>query len=204
MAEELNETVKKIKQNNNTIKEVTTDGDGQFSFDEVPIDATYTVQTNLPEYFEQLAPVAPTSETETVALDIELKRLEEMIVVENGERMLKPDIIYFDFDKYSITNQAAGELDKIAEVLEKYPSMIIKIESHTDSRGKRSYNQYLSDKRAQASKDYLLSKGIAAERILSAKGYGEDRLLNQCTDGAPCSRSQHELNRRSEFIIVEM
>ena len=199
-----NAIVALLDENNNKIDEVTTDADGQFVFDEVLNDATYTVQTNLPEYFEQLTPVVTAENTAPVSLDIELERLEEMIVVEDGAKKLKPDVIYFEFDKFSITTKAATELDKIVEVLQSYPGMAIKIESHTDSRGKRAYNRYLSDKRAKASKDYLISKGIAPDRILSAKGYGEDRLLNPCTDGTPCSRSQHELNRRSEFIIVEM
>ncbi|MGB5318276.1 OmpA family protein, partial [Eudoraea sp.] len=89
-------------------------------------------------------------------------------------------------------------------VMQEYPSMVIKIESHTDSRGKRAYNKYLSDKRAKSTRDYIISKGIEASRIESAIGYGEEKLLNECNGTVRCSSAKHQLNRRSEFIIVKM
>ena len=113
-------------------------------------------------------------------------------------------MIYFDFDKFNIRTDAAAELDKLVEVMTTYPTMVIKIESHTDSRGKRAYNKYLSDKRAKSTRDYLISKGIEPERIQSAIGYGEERLLNECNVTVRCSSAKHQLNRRSEFIIVNM
>jgi outer membrane protein OmpA-like peptidoglycan-associated protein len=82
--------------------------------------------------------------------------------------------------------------------------MVIKIESHTDSRGKRVYNKYLSDKRAKSTKSYLISKGIDASRIQSAIGYGEEQLINRCDGTVRCTEAEHLLNRRSEFIIVDM
>ena len=85
-----------------------------------------------------------------------------------------------------------------------YTNMVIKIESHTDSRGKKSYNKYLSDKRARSTRNYLISKGIEPERIESAIGYGEERLLNGCDGSSACSAAEHRRNRRSEFIIVKM
>ncbi|MDX1327852.1 MAG: OmpA family protein, partial [Arenibacter sp.] len=124
--------------------------------------------------------------------------------VEEGVRKLKTDMIFFDFDKSYIRKDAAVELDKLVEVMMDYKDMVIKIESHTDSRGPAVYNKYLSDKRAKSSRDYLISKGISEERIESAIGYGEERLLNECKDGVWCTRERHELNRRSEFIIVKM
>jgi outer membrane protein OmpA-like peptidoglycan-associated protein len=81
--------------------------------------------------------------------------------------------------------------------------MVIRIESHTDSRGSRAYNKYLSDKRAKSTRDYLIRQGIDPSRIESAIGYGEERLLNECEDNVPCSREKHQQNRRSEFIIVK-
>jgi outer membrane protein OmpA-like peptidoglycan-associated protein len=84
------------------------------------------------------------------------------------------------------------------------PNMIIKIESHTDSRGPAVYNKYLSDKRAKSTRAYIISKGIDPKRIESAIGYGEERLLNGCDGSIRCSSAEHQLNRRSEFIIVDM
>ncbi|PQJ21598.1 OmpA family protein [Tenacibaculum sp. SG-28] len=112
--------------------------------------------------------------------------------------------IYFAYDLHTITEEAEYELEHIVSVMNNHPNMIIKIESHTDSRGSRSYNKTLSDKRAKATRDYIVSRGISADRIESAIGYGEVQLLNDCGDDnqSKCSEEEHAKNRRSYFIIV--
>ena len=80
--------------------------------------------------------------------------------------------------------------------------MIIKIESHTDARGRDAYNLKLSDRRAKSTRDYLYSRGIENGRIQSAIGFGESQILNQCTNGVKCTDKEHEENRRSKFIIT--
>ncbi|MEN8798695.1 MAG: OmpA family protein, partial [Flavobacteriaceae bacterium] len=136
--------------------------------------------------------------------EVKMNQLAERVVIEEGIRKLQIDMIYFDFDKFNIRKDASEELDKLVEIMNTYPTMVIKVESHTDSRGKKAYNRYLSDKRAKSTRDYLISKGIDPKRIESATGYGEDRLLNECNGSVRCSSAQHQLNRRSEFIIVSM
>jgi outer membrane protein OmpA-like peptidoglycan-associated protein len=86
--------------------------------------------------------------------------------------------------------------------MEKYPSLKIKVNSHTDSRGNDAYNLWLSQKRAESTVDYMVSKGISRNR-LQGEGFGETRLVNECGNGAQCSKEKHQLNRRSEFIILE-
>ncbi|MGC4041385.1 MAG: OmpA family protein [Flavobacterium sp.] len=95
------------------------------------------------------------------------------------------------------------ELDKVVFVMEKFPVVKIKIESHTDSRGGDAYNLKLSDARAKSTQDYILAKGIDPSRIESAIGYGESRLKNKCSNGVKCSEEEHFVNRRSDFIIIE-
>lgn len=114
------------------------------------------------------------------------------------------DPIYFDFDKDNIRKDAKIELEKVVEVMKSHPNMVIKIESHTDSRGAKVYNQKLSNKRAKSTKDYIISRGVSAKRIVSAIGYGEEKLLNHCDDKkrSACSNKEHQLNRRSYFYIV--
>lgn len=111
--------------------------------------------------------------------------------------------IYFDFDQYYITPQAAVELDKVVFVMEHFPDVIIKIESHTDCRGNDDYNMRLSDDRAKSTYSYIVSKGIDPKRIESVHGYGETRLLNKCSNNVECTEEEHQLNRRSDFIIVK-
>lgn len=111
--------------------------------------------------------------------------------------------IKFDLNKYNIRPDAAAELVKIVEAMKDHPTMKISIRSHTDSRGSDKYNLILSDKRAKATMAWIVSQGIAKNR-LTAKGYGETQLVNHCKNGVPCSEEEHQENRRSEFIIVEM
>jgi outer membrane protein OmpA-like peptidoglycan-associated protein len=93
-------------------------------------------------------------------------------------------------------------LEKIVEVLKTYPKIKIEIGSHTDARQHRKYNKILSQKRAEATLNYLVKRGISKSRF-TAKGYGESKLVNQCADGIICSEKEHQQNRRSSFIIVE-
>jgi outer membrane protein OmpA-like peptidoglycan-associated protein len=111
--------------------------------------------------------------------------------------------IFFDFDKWNIRTDAQYELENIVDILRKHPEMVIKIESHTDSRGGDRYNMRLSDKRAKATRDYIVSRGIGKDRIESAIGYGETQLLNKCLNNIDCTVEEHQLNRRSYFYIVK-
>ncbi|WP_149277475.1 OmpA family protein [Pareuzebyella sediminis] len=117
-------------------------------------------------------------------------------------QLLQLSTIYFDFDKYNIRKDSEIEVEKVVVAMEKYPSLKLKVNAHTDSRGKDAYNLWLSQKRAQATVNYMIAKGIAKER-LSSQGFGETKLINQCENGVKCTDEEHELNRRSEFIILE-
>lgn len=118
----------------------------------------------------------------------------------NLTEVLNLQPIYFDFDGATIRPVSELELDKVLQVLRDYPNVSIDINSHTDSRGAATYNLKLSQKRANATVQYLLSKGVRANRI-KGKGYGESKLLNNCKDGVQCTEEEHQLNRRSEFIV---
>lgn len=111
--------------------------------------------------------------------------------------------IYFDLGKWNIRPDAATELDKVVAVMNENPTMEIELGSHTDSRGSDKANLALSDKRAKSSAAYIITKGIARERI-KGKGYGESKLLNDCGNNAKCKEEEHQLNRRTEFIITKM
>tara|TARA_R110002051_G_scaffold72515_1_gene131092 strand:- start:2352 stop:4451 length:2100 start_codon:yes stop_codon:yes gene_type:complete len=192
-----------LDENNIKLKEIETADDGSFIFEDLSEDKKYTIRTTKEEYIDDIQNVKTTTD-ETASIDVTLKKLEGLIIIEDGIKKLKRNKIYFDFDKFNIRKDEAQELDKLVEVMNEYPEMVIKIESHTDSRGTKAYNRYLSDKRAKSSRDYIISKGINANRIESAIGYGEDKLLNECDGSVRCTKEQYELNRRSEFIIVKM
>ena len=129
--------------------------------------------------------------------------LKKEFVMERGKCIIKIDPIYFDFNKYNIREDAAIELNKIVEVMKKYPELIIEGGSHTDSRGSDQYNQKLSFRRADATVQYIINHGIDSKRI-SAKGYGETALVNNCADGVKCTEKEHQLNRRTEFVVTNI
>jgi outer membrane protein OmpA-like peptidoglycan-associated protein len=111
--------------------------------------------------------------------------------------------IYFDLDKSFIREDAALELEKVLDVMTQYPTMLLDVRSHTDSRQTSKYNEALSTRRAKATIAWLVKNGITADR-LTGKGYGESELVNRCADGASCTEQEHQANRRSEFIIVKL
>ncbi|GAA3508028.1 hypothetical protein GCM10022393_17850 [Aquimarina addita] len=111
--------------------------------------------------------------------------------------------IYFEFDKWDITERAIEELDKVVVLMTKdFPDMLIKIETHSDSRGNTDYNLTLSQKRAESIYQYLISKKISSNRILSYVGFGEAKPVNECIDGENCSEEEYKRNRRSSFVIM--
>ncbi|MET1258528.1 OmpA family protein [Flagellimonas sp. DF-77] len=198
-----NSVVALYDNNNEKIAETLTAEDGSFSFENLSPETDYVVRTSISDYLEDQQQVN-TEQRESIDLTVPLKRIDDMIVVEDGVKKLKTEIIYFDFDSANIRQDASKELDKLVAVWEKYPNMVIKIESHTDSRGPSAYNDYLSDKRAKATKAYLVSRGIDASKIASAIGYGEQYPINDCKGGPGCDRTKHQQNRRSEFIIESL
>lgn len=121
----------------------------------------------------------------------------EVVVTEN-EIILNP--IYFKFDKSDITSQGAAELDKLVYVMSQNDKLKIYVKSHTDSRGNNEFNLKLSNRRAESTVKYIISKGISANRI-SGKGFGESQPKVSC--GNECTFEEHAMNRRSEFMIVK-
>lgn len=130
----------------------------------------------------------------TLLANVELDRVEldKSIEIEN---------IYYDLAKWNIREDAAEELDKLLVTLKDNPGIIVELGSHTDSRGKDKYNLDLSQKRAEAAVEYLVENGIDTSRI-SAKGYGETKLVNKCGNGVECSERHHQMNRRTELKIT--
>ncbi len=182
--------------------------DGAYKFEELECEKEYLIRIEAEDYetVEErfTTPKKPQELVINPTLEKDVKGIAEG--TDLAETLGIP-IIYFDFDKYDIRYDAEVELQKVLAVMNQYPDMVVDIRSHTDCRARAAYNERLSENRAQSTRDYLISKGIAAER-LTAKGYGESQLVNDCgcepTNDSDCTEEQHQLNRRSEFIIVKM
>jgi outer membrane protein OmpA-like peptidoglycan-associated protein len=188
--------VKLINKTGKIVATVTTAEDGAFKFD-ADCDKTYTVLGSREDYKDDKVEVTTDKTNEKVNnADLYLQPL-----IDNDQIVINP--IFFDFDKWNIRTDAEYELENIVDVMREHPKMIIKIESHTDSRGSDNYNLKLSDRRAKSTRDYLISRGIAVDRIESANGYGETQLLNKCSNKVKCTEEEHQLNRRSYFYILK-
>ena len=115
--------------------------------------------------------------------------------------------IYFDLNKSNIRDDAAIELLKIVNIMNEYPTMVVELGSHTDCRASRTYNRNLSDRRAKSSASFIKERISNPERIYG-KGFGESKLKNKCEcEGSkivPCTEEEHQENRRTEFLIINM
>ena len=113
-------------------------------------------------------------------------------------KALSVNNIYYDFDRSNIREDAALELDRVAALMLEHSTLKLAFWSHTDSRGSNSYNEKLSQRRAQSVIDYLVAKGVDKNRLIGDYK-GETQLANQCFDDISCSEDAHQLNRRTEF-----
>jgi len=196
----------KVILSDKVMKEVSTDQsktDGTFTFEKVNCnDSHYYLRGEKEKY--ETAEVNVTVGKDEVVYEILLNP--RQVAIKKGMDLAKVfeiKEIKFDYNKANIRPDAAVELTKIVEVMREYPKMKIDIRSHTDSRGADSYNLKLSDRRAKATLEWIVKQGIDKKR-LKAKGYGETRLVNGCSNGVPCTEEEHQENRRSEFIVVAM
>lgn len=188
----------------NKLQEVTSDASGKYSFEEVECDTPYYVRGEKEEYVTKEQKIFIPKESGETDLPIPLeKRIKSVKVGDDLAKTFGIKIIYFDLDKWNIRPDAAVDLAKIVDVLKEYPTMKVDVRSHTDSRQTKKYNEKLSDRRAKSTIEWMVKDGIQSSRI-SGKGYGETQLLNKCADGVHCSEEEHQLNRRSEFIITEL
>ena len=178
----------------NKVGTQTTVSNGTTTFD-TTCDVAYVAQAVMDDY-ESASMDVPAGNDNNVRVTIELKPIEEIIV--EDKIVLNP--IYFDYDKHNIKPQAAFELDKVVGIMKKYPTMIVRADSHTDNRASDKYNLDLSNRRAQSTIQYIISKGIDASRI-SGVGRGENSPIYNCGEG--CTDDQHARNRRSEFTITK-
>ncbi|KIA98718.1 flagellar motor protein MotB [Flavobacterium sp. JRM] len=186
------------------ITETKTDADGNYKL-EVPCNKRIKMTANKPNFSgdEKFIETTKDNNAEIKDVNFYLSNYDDLVVKKDGVEKVDINPIFFDYDKSNINPQAAAELDKVVFVMQKFPKIKIKIESHTDSRGKDAYNMKLSDARAKSTQTYILSKGIEASRIASAIGYGESRLVNKCSNGVKCTEAEHLANRRSDFIVIE-
>lgn len=173
---------------------VTTGPDGGYEFNMKP-GAPYTLTAQKDRYATKKTQYAKSKKKTKVVTDsLGLYGVGDVFQLKN---------IYYDLNKFFIRADAAKELDHVLAILKEYPEMHIELRSHTDARATDAYNLRLSENRARAALDYLVSRGVDAKRLV-ARGYGESEIVNGCVDGVNCSEDEHQQNRRTEFKILSV
>ncbi len=178
----------------NVIATESSNEKGEVSY-RVECEKAYSVQASKDGYESNTFAVAKSKGGQT-KVDAALQPID--VIVTETEIILNP--IYFEYNKSNITQEGAFELDKLVQVMKNNDKLVILAKSHTDNRGSDVYNLNLSDRRAKATVQYVISKGIAASRI-SGKGFGETEPKVDCKE--TCTEEQFAQNRRSEFLIVK-
>ncbi|WP_299526695.1 OmpA family protein [uncultured Lutibacter sp.] len=187
---------------NSVIKESKTIAKNtNYSF-ELKCNENYTITANKEKYDETINEIGILkARSKNINKNILLQPTVEFITVRE-QKMIKTNPIYFDLNSSNLSSIAIIELDKVVRIMEKNPTIIIKCGSHTDSRSSGEYNIKLSKNRAKSTVDYIISKGISSNRI-SSEGFGEMQLINKCTNNTKCSEAEHQMNRRTEFVIID-
>ncbi|PPK93546.1 WD40 repeat protein [Nonlabens xylanidelens] len=191
---------------NKVIESVVVGKDAAYKFS-VNCSSDYSIRALKEGYSPAEANTTTPNTVATIDLPLQISksiddRLKDVKEGDDLNDILDINMIYFDFDKHNIRPDAELELQKVLRYMKAYPTVSINIRSHTDSRAPDGYNIKLSDRRAKSTRAYLIMKGISADR-LTARGYGEFQLVNECANGVECTEEQHQLNRRSEFIVTK-
>ncbi len=227
--QETNETLSNVAlilfdESGKTAVEAKSDANGNYAFSNVKCGKKYYIKTAKEDYLFKEVSIILKKATGSASLPIALEKKPKpitaipVVIKTNNSikpvkvtiavgtdlgKLLKIPMNFFDLGKATIKKSSEPQLQKMVDMLNQYSTIKVDIRSHTDSRSSSESNQILSDKRAQSTKDWLVSKGINADR-LTAKGFGETQLVNKCADGVKCTEQQHQQNRRSEFIIVSL
>ncbi|MES2575860.1 MAG: OmpA family protein [Bacteroidota bacterium] len=185
------------------LKVLDSDNDGRFDFGLIECNTKYHIKSEKDGYNTIEVPLVIGDESGKTFLPLVLdKTIKEVKLGDDLAIIFELKPIFFDLNKSNIRPDAAIELSKILDAMEQNPNIKVDIRSHTDSRNTAVYNKKLSDRRAKSTMAWLIKNGIDKKR-LTAKGYGESQLLNKCSDGVKCTEAEHQVNRRSEFIVVK-
>lgn len=187
-------------ESDDTTRNVVLNDKGQVTF-YINENNTYDFLAEKPSFFSKTASFNTGLVEKNPKQPVTLHKLTVVLdqIFENQEIVL--DNIYYDYDKAEIRADAQPTLNELGDVLRRNPTINIQLSSHTDCRGRDTYNLTLSQNRAQAAVNYLIARGIAATR-LSAKGYGETVPAATC-DCAKCTEAEHQINRRTTFKVLK-
>jgi outer membrane protein OmpA-like peptidoglycan-associated protein len=195
--------VRLIDKDGKFVKEVFTDGNGDYSI-EIPFQNSITIEATKEKHsiFSVTYEDDQLEAIQDKSFNMGIKFLDDLVEEQEDQTVVKLKKFFFEKGKSTVTPEIAQELDKVVDVMNRFPQLQLRVESHTDSRGGSSSNFTLSQKRADAIKKYLLEGGVPAGSILYSIGYGEEKLLNGCKNGVFCLDMLHNKNERSLIVVL--
>ena len=182
------------------IRRLETLSDGAFFF-KVKCGENYKIVGDKYGYFDADTTLV-TSRENAFENNITLILDEKEFITMGSTEILNVRSIEFELNQATILKSSYDNLAKVVRLMDKFPNMIIQFGAHTDSRGGDGYNMWLSQKRASETVSYLISIGADPRRI-TGKGYGETKLLNNCSNNVKCTEVEHQQNRRTEFVVIK-
>lgn len=195
-----NALVTLINSQGEKVRTISTLADGTFYFG-LDCAVDYRIEVTKNGFFPTNTAIR-TSNANGYQNDLEVLLDEKEFVTRDGVELLNVDNITFELNKAEIKKESEKTLGKVIRLMKKYPTMVIDFGAHTDARGPDALNLVLSIRRAQATVDYLINQGIEPTRI-TGQGFGEKKLLNECSNNVKCTELQHKQNKRTEFIVVK-
>jgi len=185
------------------VAETISANDGSFKLDGDCKDGSYTITAIKEDYNDGNEMFTIVNANDSSGIEVKLeKTIRRAPVGSDLVKFLNLEPVYFDLDKSAIRPDAEITLNKVIEYMGIFNDIKVEVQSHTDAKAGKNYNNRLSKRRAKETVKYLVDRGIEAERI-SGKGFGETQLTNDCTERESCPDEKHQENRRSEFIVIE-
>ena len=191
----------KIYKNSDLLKTLKTATNGTFNYD-TECDSQYIIIASYKNYKENVFAINSSTISNKISNHKILLTPEVEFITVRKQKSIKINPILFDLNSSYLRPASEIELNKVVKIMKKYPNLVIKSTSHTDSRESHKYNLWLSERRALRTVNYIVSKGISPNRI-SGKGFGESQLVNKCSNNVKCSEAEHQENRRTEFIVIK-
>ncbi|NNK31035.1 MAG: OmpA family protein, partial [Flavobacteriaceae bacterium] len=195
--------IKILDNNGNILKGLSAAENGTYQF-EIPWEAGIMLEVTKDKHSVYSASYDEDQmdAIQETVFDIPIAFIEDLVEEKEGQTVIKLKKAYFSRAQSQITPELALELDKVVDIIQKFPELQLRIESHTDSRGGSATNFRISQNRADAIKAYLTSKGVPGSNILYTIGYGEDKILNDCTNGVYCLDTFHKQNERQLIVVL--
>jgi len=186
-----------FKGSDGSVDSVYTDSKGIYEYTKLKANVKYSLKASKEGYMNDSKNLTVGNELYSKTYSLAKGNDLDFTLIKITKEEVKIDNIYYDYDKADLRDESKTELDKLVNVLKETPDVNLQISAHTDERGAKDYNIELSQKRAQSVVDYLIDKGISADRLI-AKGYGFSMPLVKNAK----TEDQHQMNRRTTFKIL--